>query len=162
MDRPDVGAVLRHYPRIYFACHTRHVPDPSTGQVLSRHQASILSHLDEVDATSMTELAEHMGVTPSTMSLAIKRLERQGFVRRKRDTRDRRVVQLRLTSAGVRVRDAQSVLDPGRVAAVLDRLEGSERQIALRGLAILARAADEMVRSTAPLGRSPDRPRRTR
>ena len=29
--RPDVAAVFRDYPRIYFACHRKHVRDPQTG-----------------------------------------------------------------------------------------------------------------------------------
>src|SRR6266850_320594 len=103
--------VMTLYPRIYFACHTRHVRDPQSATVLSRHQASILDHLDEVDPTTLTDLAGHMGVTAGTMSLSIDRLERKGYVRRVRDTVDRRRVQLRLTTAGVRVREANSVLD---------------------------------------------------
>jgi hypothetical protein len=36
-------AVMTLYPRIYFACHTRHVRDPQTQRMLSRHQASTAS-----------------------------------------------------------------------------------------------------------------------
>jgi DNA-binding MarR family transcriptional regulator len=63
-------AVLTLYPRIYFACHTRHVRDPQSQRLLSRHQASILDHLDELEPTTVIDLARHMGVTPATMSLA--------------------------------------------------------------------------------------------
>jgi hypothetical protein len=48
------------YPRIYFACHTRHVRDPQSHRLLSRHQASVLDHLDE---RSRREI--HMGVSSS-------------------------------------------------------------------------------------------------
>ena len=51
------------YPRIYFACHTRHVRDPQTQRLLSRHQARVLDHLDEVDPMTLNGLARHMGVT---------------------------------------------------------------------------------------------------
>jgi DNA-binding MarR family transcriptional regulator len=128
------------YPRIYFACHTRHVRDPATQKLLSRHQASILDHLDEIDPMTLNDLARHMGVTPATMSLAIDRLERKGFVARTRDTVDRRRVQLRLTSAGLRVREATTVLDLARVEALVARLGGEEREAAIRGLALLADA----------------------
>ena len=69
-----VQQVMNLYPRIYFACHTRHVRDARTEQVVSSHQASILDHLDEIEPTSLTTLASHMGVTLSTMSLTIDRL----------------------------------------------------------------------------------------
>lgn len=149
MGRRDVDRVMTAYPRIYFACHQRHVRDPETGSELSAHQASVLSHLDTVEPTSISELADHMGVTVSTMSLGVKRLERAGFVVRAPDPDDGRVVQLRLSEAGDRVRRAQRVLEPERVARLLGRLTDDDRSAALRGLELLARAADELVRGRA-------------
>jgi DNA-binding MarR family transcriptional regulator len=145
-----VRALLDAYPRIYFACHTRHVRDPQTGADVSAHQASILDHLDEVDPMSMTGLAGHMGVTVATMSLAIDRLERRGYVTRSRDPRDRRRVLLRVTHAGVGVREAKSVLDPVRVEQVLGQLSPADRAAALKGLQLLARASEAHMRSGAP------------
>ncbi|HYT67754.1 MAG TPA: MarR family transcriptional regulator [Vicinamibacterales bacterium] len=137
-----MSAVMTLYPRIYFACHTRHVRDPQSQRLLSRHQASILDHLDEIEPTIVMDLAAHMGVTPATMSLAIDRLERKGYVVRLKDAKDRRRVNVRLTSAGVRVREANSVLDPARVEALVARLTEAERTRAIEGLALLARAAE--------------------
>ena len=133
--------VMSLYPRIYFACHTRHVRDPVSNMLLSRHQASILDHLDEIDPTTVNDLARHMGVTAPTVSLAIDRLERKGYVARLRDSTDRRRVHVRLTSAGVRIREATSVLDPPLVEALVARLSDDEREAAVRGLALLAEAA---------------------
>jgi len=141
--------VLDAYPRVYFACHTRHVADPVSGDPVSAHQASILDHLDEVDAMSVTDLAGHMGVTVATMSLAIDRLERRAYVRRDRDPRDRRRVLLRVTPAGVRLREAKSVLDPVRVEQVLAHLSPVDRDTALRGLELLARASERHMRASA-------------
>jgi DNA-binding MarR family transcriptional regulator len=149
----DVGAtmtaVMTLYPRIYFACHTRHVRDPQSQRLLSRHQASILDHLDEVEPTTVMDLAGHMGVTAATMSLSIDRLERKGYVVRLKDAKDRRRVHVRLTTAGVRVREASSVLDPARVEALVSRLSEADRTRAIEGLALLARAGEEMSRQQA-------------
>ena len=152
----DVHRLLEWYPRIYFACHTRHVRDPQSGHALSAHQASILDHLDEVDPLSMSDLAAHRGVTVATMSLAIDRLERKSYVRRSRDAADGRRVLLRITSAGLRVREAKSVLDPARVERVLSHLAPPDRAAALRGLQLLARASEAYMRLTV----SHDRRRR--
>ncbi len=116
--------------------------DPQTGAELSAHQASILDHLDEVDPTSMTDLAAHMGVTAATMSLAVDRLQGKGYVTRARDRTDRRRMLVRLTAAGVRVREAKSVLDPVRVESVLGQLPPADREAALHGLALLAQASE--------------------
>jgi MarR family transcriptional regulator, organic hydroperoxide resistance regulator len=144
-----VAAVLTLYPRIYFATHTRHVRDPASQRLLSRHQASVLDHLDEIEPTTLMELSRHMGVTPGTMSIAIDRLERKGYVVRLRDAADRRKVHLRLTGAGVRVRDASSVLDPARVESMVARLSEAERERAIEGLALLARAAQDQMHAAA-------------
>ena len=147
------------YPRIYFACHTRHVRDPQTQYLLSRHQASVLDHLDDVDAITLNGLARHMGVTPGTMSLTIDRLERKGYVARGRDATDRRRVLVRLTSAGVRVNEASSVLDSPLVEAMMARLTDAEREAAIRGLALLADAAQtqmaERSGASVPTRRAP-------
>src|SRR3954468_2780211 len=146
MNKASVGealtAVMTLYPRIYFACHTRHVRDPQSQRLLSRHQANILDHLDEIEPITVMELAAHMGVTSATMSLAIDRLERKGYVVRLKDAKDRRRVHVRLTTAGVRVREASSVLDPARVEALVAKLTDEERTRAIEGLALLARAAE--------------------
>jgi DNA-binding MarR family transcriptional regulator len=141
-----MSAVMTLYPRIYFACHTRHVRDPQTQRMLSRHQASILDHLDELEPTTVMDLAAHMGVTAGTMSLSIDRLERKGYAVRLKDAKDRRRVHVRLTSAGVRVREASSVLDPQRVADLVSRLSDEDRTRAIEGLGLLARAAEEAMR----------------
>lgn len=136
-------AVMTLYPQIYFACHTRHVRDVQTQRLLSRHQASILDHLDEIEPTTVAQLAAHMGVTAGTMSLSLDRLERKGCVTRVKDAKDKRRVHVRLTTAGVRVRDAASLLDPDRVTRIVSRLTEHDRVKAVEGLAALARAAHE-------------------
>jgi len=45
-----VRQLMTFYPQIYFACHTRHVRDKRTNRLVSAHQASVLDHLDELEA----------------------------------------------------------------------------------------------------------------
>src|SRR4051812_11800015 len=111
----DAARLVDLYPKVFFACHRRHVPDPSSRNLLSAHQASILEHLDDVHAIPLTRLAAHMGVTASTMSLAVDRLAAGGYVRRGRDRADGRRVLLRLTPRGARIKASNSVLDPTAV-----------------------------------------------
>ena len=145
MTRNGVRQVMELYPRIYFACHTRHVRDPETRRLLSAHQASILDHLDEHEPLALLDLAKHMGVTPSTMSLNIERLVRRGYVSRERAAEDGRRLKLRITPAGMRLREAKSVLDPGRVRALLARLTPEQLEAGIHGLALLARAGSEQM-----------------
>jgi DNA-binding MarR family transcriptional regulator len=145
MAENAVRRVMELYPRIYFACHTRHVRDPQTRRLLSAHQASILDHLDEHEPLALLDLAHHMGVTASTMSLNIERLVRRGYVSRERSAQDGRRLKLRITPGGVRLREAKSVLDPARVRALLARLSPAQREAGIHGLALLARAGSEQM-----------------
>jgi DNA-binding MarR family transcriptional regulator len=145
----DVQLLMELYPRIFHACHSRHVRDPLTLEKVSARQAGILDHLDDTTPTMLSRLAAHNGVTASTMSLAIDRLERMGYVRRERDATDGRRVGITLTESGARLRDAQSILEPDRVRAMLAHLSAEDRSRALEGLATLSRAAeDEMARAS--------------
>ena len=147
MGPVEVETVLRCYPQIFFACHRRHVKDEESRKVISSHQASILDHLDDVEGTSLLDLARHMGVTPSTMSLTVDRLELGGYMTRERSKTDKRRVDLRLTPSGVRIKRQEKVLEPELVSAMLGRMDQRKRKQALRGLELLAEAAVEMIRA---------------
>ncbi|MBX3114400.1 MAG: MarR family transcriptional regulator [Fimbriimonadaceae bacterium] len=139
--------LLEHYPKIYFACHAQHVHDEETGNLLTSKQASLLDHLDTAEPISLNGLAKHLGITAATACVAVGRLEKLGYLKRTRSETDRRVVQLLLTQEGLRITQATSVLDPKRVAAMLEQLTDEEREAGLKGLAILAKAASEFIQT---------------
>jgi MarR family transcriptional regulator, organic hydroperoxide resistance regulator len=148
-----VMSVMELYPRIFFACHTRHVLDPKTRKSLTPHQLNVLDHLDDREPISLVRLARHSGVTPSTMSISVNRLAQMGYVRKERSEKDARVVLLWLSEAGVRMKQAHSVLDVELVQSMLGRLSTAEQEEAMRGLGLLARAADEMMQERSRSGR---------
>ena len=115
---------------------------PGSGQErVTGHQLRLLRQLDDVDPAMVGELAEYLGVTASTMSLNLKRLEAAGFITRTRDPADRRVMNVLLTMEGRSVRDSAPPLDPERVDALLMSMRPDERDRALDGLSVLAEAA---------------------
>ena len=139
-----VQAVLAAYPTIHAVCRRREVREGTTGRRLPPGLAGLLEHLDPVEPMVVGELARQLRVTPATVSLQLSRLGRLRLVSRARDERDARRVQLRLTEAGERVRDARTLLDPDRVRAALNRLQGPERDAVVAGVRLLARAAAEL------------------
>lgn len=145
MALPAADAIIDQYQRIYHACHRRHVRDAHTGRLVSEQQLHILGHLDLERRTRVGELAAHMGLSHSTISIAIERLRRDGYVVRERSHADARVTFVRLTRAGEEVRDAQRVLEPDLVSSLLKRLAPDERRTARDGIALLARAASEEI-----------------
>ena len=144
MTDDDVYEVQRLYPQIYVACHTDHVRAVSTKWRISSQDASILVHLDREFGISPRTLAGHLGVKPSTLSAAVARLSKLGYLTSNPNEADRRKREIRLTARGAEAISSASVLNAERVQALLSRLKPDQRKTALRGLALLARAARQL------------------
>ncbi|HWY67825.1 MAG TPA: MarR family transcriptional regulator [Terriglobales bacterium] len=145
--------VLQSYPKIYLACHTRHVRDDETGKSLSPRLGSILDHLDTQPPLTLSSLAKHLDVTQSTISLQIDKLQRAGYVLRLRDTQDRRRVSVVLTPRGKRIKEQNSVLDRDLVREMISLLRPGDVEAALSGLDLLAEAADKLMNRRRLRGR---------
>jgi DNA-binding MarR family transcriptional regulator len=137
----DVRLVQVAYPQIYFACHTRHVRRASTPTQLSATDSTLLAHLDEGRSVRATALAKHLGLAASTLSAAIARLAKLGYVIQRHDSKDGRAVDLLLSTKGAAAMQASSVLESERVRNMLANLTPTERKRALDGLELLGKAA---------------------
>ena len=141
MSARDVRLVQTCYPQIYLACHTRHIRAASSPQRLSPRDSTLLAHLDEQHTTTPSALARHLGVGGPTISAAVKRLVRLGYIEQERHPDDARSVRLRLAEKGATAMRDSSVLEPARVRRMLAKLAPKDRRAALNGLAVLAGAA---------------------
>ena len=137
----DVRLVQVAYPQIYFACHTRHLRRASSATQLSPADSTLLAHLDEALPVRPTRLAKHLGLAASTLSAAITRLTKHGYVIQQRDRDDRRAIGLWLSAKGAEAMQASSVLETARVKTMLGQLSAGQRRKALAGLSLLAGAA---------------------
>jgi len=133
--------LLDAYPAIYLACHRQHVRDDERGNAVTAHQASILDHLDATRPMILSKLAEHMGVSRSTMSITVARLVRDGYITRKRNQEDARSVGLTLTRAGTRIKEQNTVLDPDLLKQIFRLIPANELETALQGIERLANGA---------------------
>ncbi len=143
--KSDVETLLECYRRIYSACH---VPGQNRGKkasAVSTNQATVLDNLSTTNGVTVLNLASHMCVAPSTMSLTLDRLERGSFIKRIKDPDDRRRTFVFLTGEGERIKRGQKVLDPERIAALLGSLSIGKRKQAIAGLRTLMEAATILV-----------------
>jgi len=136
-----VGRLMAAYPTIYLACHRDHLRADEAGNPLTENQASVLDHLHATRPTTLSKLAEHMGVGRSTMSTTVARLVKAGYVSRVADRQDRRAVGLALTPAGKRIQDQNTVLNPALVRQMFKLMGPEEADRALEGIERLAQAA---------------------
>ncbi|MEM7415820.1 MAG: MarR family transcriptional regulator [Gemmatimonadota bacterium] len=139
----DIGQILGALGRIDASLASRGT-DGQGGP--TPKQLRILEELDEDDPVMVTELADVLGVTPSTMSLNLRRLVETGAVARERDPADRRVMNVRLTSAGKAVLDRAQQRSVERLAAALERLHPHERRRVVEGVTLLAESSEAVAR----------------
>lgn len=83
---------------------------------LTHPQYLVMLALWERSSRSLRELAVELALEPATLSPLVKRLEAQGLVTRSRRDDDERVLDVRLTDAGRRLRE-QALEVPGKVMA---------------------------------------------
>jgi MarR family transcriptional regulator, organic hydroperoxide resistance regulator len=134
------------YPAIFLACHQKHVREDSSGNTVTERQASVLDHLNEKQPVTLSKLAEHMGVSRSTMSITVSRLVRGGYVARRKSVQDSRLVALTLTPAGMRIRDENALLHPELVRQIFRKMKPDEVETALQGIECLAKYARLLLR----------------
>lgn len=67
---------------------------------LSLAEMHTLDAIGPYDERTMTETAQILGITVGTLTVSVDRLVKKGFVQRRRDDEDRRVVRISLTRDG--------------------------------------------------------------
>jgi DNA-binding MarR family transcriptional regulator len=144
-----VRVVQAAYPQVYLACHTRHQRKRSTAHRLSARDAAILAHLDEHLPIAPARLAAHLGIGRSTLSEALKNLERLGYVSRPSTRAGARRAGILLTTRGAQAVSETSVLESPRLRAVLAGTSVRERMLIVSGLDALAHACRRAADSQA-------------
>lgn len=140
----SVVAIQQLYPQVFHACHVQHTRRRTNAFAVSERDSAILAHIGPGFARSARDLSRHLGIGAPTMSAALQRLERLGYIERGARSRTHPTRALRLTDRGREALQASSVLDSERVARLLATLTAEERRRAVEGLALLARGARTM------------------
>lgn len=71
----------------------------------TRVQWIALYYLGKYDSISQSDLAKKMNIKNSTIVRLIDRMERNGYVKRVKDVKDRRITNLKLTQDGKKLRE---------------------------------------------------------
>ena len=133
--------------------------DPSAAAAaneLTLAQLSILVTLLDQGPIRMTDLAAHERVRTPTTTVAIRRLEKIGLVKRSRDPSDLRAVLVDITPRGRAVHGESLANRRAALAAMLSQLPPSDLNTLVKALASLERlASGEPI--SGPAGDSPAR-----
>lgn len=99
---------------------------------LSKTELFSLLYLSRKEQTTMTELADAIGVPMSTATGLVDRLVRQRYVKRDRREEDRRIVVLVLTEEGQTLIDNFKQVISEYLSFIIDDLSAEEQKFLLR------------------------------
>lgn len=112
--------------------------EPATGE-LTLAQLSILLTLLDRGPIRMTELAAHERVRTPTTTVAIRRLEKLGLVKRSRDPSDLRAVLVDITPRGLAQHKEALAARRAQLAALLSKLNQEDLETLTKALVPLER-----------------------
>lgn len=122
---------------------------------LSVPQFRALGFLSRHPGASLSDLAEHLGITRATASVTVDRLVRRGLIDRIDDPHERRRLTLTLTDDGNLQLEQARVAAHASVSEVLENLSQAKLLQIAQGLALLGEAFKEF--EFQPKGGSTDR-----
>ena len=99
------------------------------------------------DAKTMGEIAHDLRITVGTLTTAITKLIKKGYVERKRIEEDRRVVLVNLTSKGEEVYKVHQVFHEEMICAMLSNFSDEEEQVLSKSLEKLNTFFEEKYKS---------------
>src|SRR6478752_9263661 len=121
----------------------RHTGRTSTSGDLTLAQLSILLTLLDQGPIRMTDLAAHERVRTPTTTVAIRRLEKLGLVKRSRDPSDLRAVLVEVTPRGLVQHREALAARRAALAAMLANLSSEDQATLATALRPLERLADQ-------------------
>ena len=102
-------------------------------------QMFVLRILGTENDLSISELSKRVGLTNSTVSGIVDRLEKEGYVQRQRDEKDRRVVYVKLTEKSRKLKQQIPVFKHDYFGSWIKELEHEKVEQIIESLSILAR-----------------------
>ncbi|WP_445167804.1 MarR family winged helix-turn-helix transcriptional regulator [Mycolicibacterium sp. Dal123E01] len=137
------GDLQRVLSKLFSVLRRADTKGTAAGADLTLAQLSILLTLLDQGPIRMTELAARERVRTPTTTVAIRRLEKLGLVKRSRDPSDLRAVLVEVTPTGlVQHREALAVRQ-AHLAALLSKLTSEERETLTSALRPLERLAEQ-------------------
>ncbi len=107
------------------------------GPELSVPQFRVLIFLNRHEGASLSDIAEHMGLTLPSMSKMVDGLVARNMVTRQMHSEDRRRVTLALTALGRRAMQSAYKATESRLAERLAALPAAERRIIIKAMQVL-------------------------
>lgn len=124
-----------YFTSIYYHLHPTHEDS------ISHQSVRILQMIQKEDEVTVRDIAELLNISHNTASEHIKKLERNGWVKKKRDIDDQRKVHIHLTTDGLFVLKKNTELDDQKLQHALNHLSEEDQQLILQAFRLLSEVA---------------------
>ena len=124
--------INNYFTTIFYHLHTTHE------DVISHQSVRILQMIQKEDEVTVRDIAELLNISQNTASEHIKKLERNGWVKKERAVDDQRKVMLHLTAEGLVIVKKNTELDDHKLQHALQQLSEEERQTILQAFHLLS------------------------
>jgi DNA-binding MarR family transcriptional regulator len=146
--RTGVGKEAAEIARLLRDINRRYRDQPIEADIsrsgLTFQQISAVTVLYERGPLSLKELSRELGLSHSTVSGIVDRLQRRGYVSRKVDTADRRITRIGVTGEVKRyVEESMPTGQAGRLEPALRSATRDQRRMIRDGLALLESLLEE-------------------
>lgn len=101
---------------------------------LTMTEVHTIEAVAKVDVPSMSSIAKYLNITIGTLTTAIKKLEKKGYVERYREENDARIVLVRLTKKAKDVLKVHDYFHKDMIENILGDLDSHEETILLEAL----------------------------
>lgn len=96
---------------------------------------------------TMGEIAHDLRITVGTLTTAITKLIKKGYVERKRIEEDRRVVLVNLTESGQKVFDAHNLFHKEMIDEILENVQGDDLKVLTNALSEVSKFFEKKYQS---------------
>ncbi|MBU5454063.1 MarR family winged helix-turn-helix transcriptional regulator [Caproiciproducens sp. MSJ-32] len=101
---------------------------------LSIREMHIIESVGKKEQSMMSEVAQDLGITVGTLTTAINKLIKKGYVTRKRIEEDRRVVMVQLTEKGYAACENHKKFHKEMISSMMDEHTEEEKEILTHSL----------------------------
>ncbi len=109
----------------------------SSNNQLSMTEVHTLAAVGLEKSRTMTEVATDLMINVSTLTAAINKLEKKGFVIRVKSKDDRRVVRIELTESGIAILEDHELFHKKMVEQVVENLGEEEARVLMKSMSSL-------------------------
>ncbi|MGE7691352.1 MarR family winged helix-turn-helix transcriptional regulator [Lysinibacillus sp. NPDC097214] len=127
--------INNYFTSIFYHLHTTHEDS------ISHQSVRILQMIQKEDEVTVRDIAGLLNISQNTASEHIKKLERNGWVKKERALDDQRKVHIHLTADGLHVLKKNTELDDKKLQHALNQLSEEDQQMILQAFRLLSEVA---------------------